>query len=366
MTVDTVATKGPLDLKREVMQANLCTSCGLCASFCPYIKAVGDKVAVIWDCGRKDEARCYTVCPRTSTDIGVLDARIFGKSRSDYVLGQQDAVLMARSKLTEAANAGQYGGVVSALMFHQLDSQSARAAVLTATKDGPIPSPMLAHDHAEVLAAAGSKYGACPSLVALNKAVKDEPGPVAVVGRPCQVTAVRKWQAMPDQPEATKVGLVVGLFCFWALSYKFYDYLATKAPLATIKKVDLPKEDFVAYTEDGEIHLPLEEVRPFIKPTCNQCFDVTAELADLSVGSTEFDYAWNTLIVRTARGKAALEEAIAKGYLETKPLPPEREELLRTVVRNKKRRVLDALRGNGGYGYLQIDGAVEPEIMGGS
>ena len=65
---------------------------------------------------------------------------------------------------------------------------------------------------------------------------------------------------------------------------------------------------------------------------------MTAELADLSVGSTEWKDDWNTLVVRSDAGRALVEKAMARGVLEMQELPDERLEMLRGAVKGKKER----------------------------
>ncbi|MGB9804936.1 MAG: hypothetical protein ACPLUI_14125, partial [Desulfofundulus sp.] len=67
--------KGALDLKQEVMDSGACTRCGLCAGLCPYIKAVGERVALVYPCGL-EEGNCYRLCPRTPTDWEQIDRSV--------------------------------------------------------------------------------------------------------------------------------------------------------------------------------------------------------------------------------------------------------------------------------------------------
>jgi len=174
------------------------------------------------------------------------------------------------------------------------------------------------------------------------------------VGRPCQVAALRKVEARGEAE--SRLAVVIGVFCFWALTPAFYRFLASRADVARAAKMDIPKEGGVVVSVNGgAVRIPLDEVRPFIRPACQHCFDPTAEWADLSVGSTEYDPEWNTLVVRTARGQALLDAAVAAGALELKPYPAERIPILRAALRGKKTRVLAALEaGSAETAYLQL------------
>ena len=353
--------KGADELQVEVQQADLCTVCGMCAGLCPYIKEMEEKVAVIERCGRSD-GRCYRFCPRTATDIDALDEMAFGAKRTDPILGVYRSLSMAKSEDKAAHTAGQYGGTVSALIVHALKRGVIDAALLTKYSDRKciLPRPAIARNRKEVLACTGSKYTAAPTLSALNELLKTGEK-VAVVGRPCQVTAVRKMQLYDDRPEVKNIALVVGLFCLWALDYRRYSsYLSGQVNPKKIKKIDIPKnDDFIVYTDDGTARISIEKIRSFVRPTCQVCFDVTAELADISLGSTEWKDDWNTMLVRSEAGENLVQSALKAKTITKRKFPAEREAILREAVGNKKRRVIKELSKRGNETapllYLRID-----------
>ena len=176
---------------------------------------------------------------------------------------------------------------------------------------------------------------------------------LGAVGRPCQVTALRKLQQQPGQA-GDKVALVIGLFCFWSLGPDFYRFLRQRG-LGGATAMDIPIDGVMVTTGEGIVGLATEEIRPFIKPACNLCYDPLAELGDVAVGSTEFDDSWNTLLVRSTVGKDLVNRAVGAGMLEVRPYPAERLPLLRRAVFNKRQRVLAALAAeSGGTGYLRL------------
>ena len=355
MDLRTVAVErgGPGELQARVLGAGLCTACGACLGHCPYLQTLGERVAFIQSCPL-DTGRCFEVCPRISTDPDRLDAQIFGSGPADPLLGAHLSLHFARALDPEVKMRGQYGGVATALTLFALDSGAADAALLTGGSPTSAPHPIVARDRASVLAATGTKYSACATLAPLAPLLRDSAATLAVVGRPCQVAALRTLEARGEA--AHRLALVIGVFCFWALSPAFYRFLASRADLARATKMDIPKEGGVVFSVNGgAVRVPLDEVRPFIRPACQSCFDPTAEWADLAVGSTEHDPGWNTLVVRTARGQALLGAAVNAGLLEVKPYPAERIPILRAAVRGKKLRVLDALdAGRAEAAYLHV------------
>ena len=332
-------SKGPEQLKDEVISPGWCVSCGACVELCPYIKSEGDRVAVVHNCALTD-GNCYKVCPRTFTDYTDLAGDITSSS-SDAALGAYREVLQARSSRLEISGAAQYGGVVSTLAVIALEDGFSDAALLTLT-DGIYPRPVLARNRQQVLEAAGSKYGVCPGLSGLNRALRSGIEQVTVVGRPCQVTALRKMQLKSSVEGREKVGLILGLFCFWALDYVFYDQLKTRYGATSIKHADIPREAGISLdTDQGKITLSLEETRRYVRRGCHSCADPTSELADLAIGSTEGDPAWCTLIIRTKKGGSLVNRAKDKGLLETRPCPRESLKALSDAALNKKKRVLE-------------------------
>jgi coenzyme F420 hydrogenase subunit beta len=92
---------------------------------------------------------------------------------------------------------------------------------------------------------------------------------------------------------------------------------------------------------------------------------MTAELADLSVGTVEGKEGWNTVIVRTAMGENLLRRAKKAGIIETKSFPKDNLNHLIEASLLKKRRALDALKERGGIekGYLTLSGDLVKRIV---
>ena len=75
-------------------------------------------------------------------------------------------------------------------------------------------------------------------------------------------------------------------------------------------------------------------------PTCALCLDMTAEFADISVGSVEGIESWNTVLVRTPAGAELIERAVSKGLLEADELPAANLAHLKEAALLKKKRAL--------------------------
>ena len=74
---------------------------------------------------------------------------------------------------------------------------------------------------------------------------------------------------------------------------------------------------------------------------------MTAEFSDVSVGVLEGRTDMNTLVVRTERGAALVDEAVKEGWLVIEEMPAENLEHLIWAAGNKKRRAFLKARDEG-------------------
>jgi coenzyme F420 hydrogenase subunit beta len=74
---------------------------------------------------------------------------------------------------------------------------------------------------------------------------------------------------------------------------------------------------------------------------------MTAEWADISVGTVEGIEGWNTVVVRSERGSQLLSGFIKAGHLEIRELPEENLAHLREASMNKRKRGNAAKRERG-------------------
>lgn len=349
---------GAKKLKERVFDAGICASCGGCADICPYIRAIEDRVVMIDPC-TLENGRCYDVCPRTGYDFEELVHEFFPMSEAHLPFGPNTAVYLARSADERFSAAGQYGGTVSALAAAALDMGLVQGLVgvksVPREHGLPLPEATLVTDRDSIAAAAGSKYQPVPSLALFNRLIEDDNyEKLGVIGRACQVTSLRRRQKL-FEPNLKKLKLVIGLFCMWALDYrKLARLVAEIAGDGPIDRFDVPKNRCVAYRGAEEIEIPFDRVRELVRDGCNYCYDFTAELADVSVGATEFDDNYNTLIVRNSIGSRLVDYAKKNGLLETKPFPAEKIELLEQAALGKKRRVLKACDASEGKKPIQV------------
>ena len=303
------------------------------------------------------ESRCGQFCPRMGVDVDLIASTLFGVAYSGEPIGETREVIIARSTEAEVRERAQYGGTVSTLIRVALESGLINTAVLATLVDG-VPQGVTVSSAKEVLDCCGSSYLLCPVLEAFHRWQPEHNDKVGVVGTPCQTLALAHIRtcSLSAQSNVSRVGLVIGLFCTWALSHSVCKVLAKYAPLSGIRRTDIPPPPasvFQIYTADRCLSIPLDEVRPFIPDACALCWDMTSEMTDISVGAAEGIAGWNTVIIRTERGQELVRTAVSKGLLETGELPEENLDHLVESARLKKRRALQSLvRKSGKKGDL--------------
>ena len=339
-------------LEEKVLGRDLCAACGACLSLCPYLRSFKGRVIKLDDCNL-EEGRCFAYCPRTEVNLDEVYQKLFGKKYEEIELGPVRKIMMARAKESIWAKKAQTGGVVSALIDFALRESVVQAAVLTPRDGDLLPQGKIIKGRKEILRCAGSSYVSGPTLEALNKGPWKEEERIGVVGLPCQVLALARMKAstLEKKTPIDRVDLVVGLFCTWALDYKpFIAFLNKRVGNRPIKKLNItpPPERILEVTAGGELYqIPVNDIRPFIRPSCRVCLDMTAELSDISVGTVEGKEGWNTMIVRTAKGDDLLTRAKKAGVLEIRPLAKNSLSHLKEASLLKKRRALDALHEKG-------------------
>ena len=333
---------GGVQLKNDVLATSACALCGACLDWCPYLKNLEDHLVLRFDCPVQEHGRCYSVCPRTFTDWQAVSERFLAGIHYDTDIGAFQTVYRVKSR--QPIRDQQDGGTVSTLLRTALLEKLVEGVLVTGKEDSFTPLPLLIEDVAEIQKMAGSRFLTSPGLRKVIEAREKGFEKLAVVGRPCQVQALRKmeYNKPPDSP-ALDV-LSIGLFCMWSLSWSFKDYLARTYPGVTFSRMAIPQHDVELITNEGIKHLSLEEIKEYIRTGCGYCLDMTSELADISVGAFEPAPGWNTVLVRSERGKDLLERARSRDLLQVQEYPPEELGRLRQASRNKKARGLRTIK----------------------
>jgi coenzyme F420 hydrogenase subunit beta len=330
------------ELEHKVIAPKVCCLCGSCVAFCPRIALKERKPTLVeYDplCGL-----CYAYCPRSFLDMAEMETKLFGRTRNqDEALGIYKKVIAA--KATPVRGKVQDGGVVTALLIHALETEVIDCAVVTSRNDRWQSGPRVATTPEEIIAAAGTKYTITPSVVGVKMALEQGFSKIGFVGTPCQIQALRKAKLL-DEPYdfgQERIALLVGLFCMENFEYGSLMEGLVKGIFGLqpqdVEKFQISKGMFTAITKAGERkEVPLEKTDEFTWQGCGPCFDFSAELADVSVGSVGSPEGWSTVLTRTDLGAKLFEDALSSGKMETKDISEKGLALVKRLAGSKAAR----------------------------
>jgi coenzyme F420 hydrogenase subunit beta len=207
----------------------------------------------------------------------------------------------------------QDGGVVSGLLLAALASGEIDGALVTKPSSDP-DEPWKGVSHLattakEIIDAAGSYYNQTMALAELDLTNYDlPPNPrIAVVGTPCEIQGIRAMQSRRWPTGVHRVDAVVLTIAL--LCTKSFDYQGLM--LRLLRDVEY---------RDGEVAVdePIKNFHGAALKGCDECADFLGRGADLSVGSVGSIDGWSSVLVRTERGRLAVDNA--RGRLDLREL----------------------------------------------
>lgn len=236
---------------------------------------------------------------------------------------------------------GASGGAITALSLYCLEHQGMHGVLhIGADPNNPVVNKTcLSRTRKALLSNVGSRYApasACDSLQLIEQA----PVPCVFIGKPVEVAALRKAQAMRSALDRN-VGLAVSFFCAGSPP--------TQATIDLLIKlgIDPTKVGDLRYRGDGwpghfaptlkgatepcaqmtyfDSWKFLQAYRPY---ACHLWPDDSGEAADISCGDPWYrevgpnETGSSLIVVRTERGRAAIHGALKTGYLDLKPAEP--------------------------------------------
>jgi len=310
-----------------IFDTKVCSGCSLCAGICPV------KCLDIYNgFGKIDEDKCircglcYLICPRSFLPVDILNMLQENTSefKKYYKIGSYIEVYSARTKLKKIAEVCQDGGISSTLLYYLLEAGKIDLA-LGAKMSNTLwrPEPIIIKSKDDVLLTSGTKYVNNPTLKSLNE-LHQENKSLAIVGVPCMMQALLKAELYDiGFPALNNIKYRIGIFCMESFSYqsllKICEVLETN--IKHIKKMDINRGQFIVYTHKGDtLQVPIKQISHLAREDCEVCFDLTAESADISVGSIGSPSGWNTIILRTEKGKELYEELLKRDLIESKSI----------------------------------------------
>jgi coenzyme F420 hydrogenase subunit beta len=338
----------------EIVHKNRCVGCAACVEVCPVnvFDFVSDKPVDSRHDGCVYCGLCAAVCPPAHLGSSHLaEFVIRGDEVKDDGFGRYRTASLARSRNREILSRAQDGGVVTTLLIEALESGLIEGVVLGDTLPGePLkPLPKLARTREEILSASASRYTYSPNTTALKEAY-DKDLKIAVVGVPCQINGLRHTQMGPAEGFdfvdwfRKRVSFTVGLFCSEVFTYEGIIDLS--------RRINVPFEDIVNINVKGKIISrmkngtenisSLKDMRKYMRPACNYCWDYSAELADIAGGGIGLK-GWTFTVARTGIGQKLYDIMLEKDLIEVKTLEsePKSKELLVKLCAQKRARPKD-------------------------
>ncbi|MGH9064333.1 MAG: Coenzyme F420 hydrogenase/dehydrogenase, beta subunit C-terminal domain [Acidimicrobiales bacterium] len=345
----------------EVVTSGLCTGCAGCVVACPYDVLQYDDTHGVYRPWKVEEAGgpencthgergctlCTRACPRFRTWEPEIDTHLFGRPRETAeVEGVAKDIVLARATDPAVHEAGQDGGLVSAILIWGLEHGVIDAALVSYLEgDGTSwkAVPGVARTREEILAGAGSRYTYSANTMAYADAVSAGAEKIALVGMGCQSSVPAVMATRKAGKAARRFALNIGLLC----SKTFDDAIF---PEFFEGRYGLHKEDMVkmnikgvfqVWMRDGGYHeLPLKEAHAWTREGCKACPDFAAEHADISTGGIGAYNDWTLTLVRTDQGREVMDGMLADDAIEVRPGDddPGAIALLRKLSRVSRRR----------------------------
>lgn len=353
----------------NISEHHICTACGACALVCPKDAVTLEETPAGFLTARVSDAcvdcgLCRKVCPSVAenTTKYAPEDLLHGPFLSAFTGWATDETLR---------QTGQSGGLVTALLCHILDTKQAAGALVAGFAPASRRSEArIVHTREDLLAAAGSCYTQCPMLPALKNGER----PAAVV-LGCQSEALTLLKDLrPDLvPEFT-----IGLICAGQNSGHMIDDICAEAGADRPEAFRFRDKTVsgwpgeITLRQSGETRTLPNAYRHSIKPVyechrCLACFDQMNVNADLVCGDPwglEGRYGpegCTAVLVRTEKGKALLQTALAAGVIQLEALSPEDLFLGQTVDTRHSDKVYTAKTVFQSEGWLY---PYDPEVIG--
>ncbi len=331
-----------------VVNFGLCTRCGACCGVCPTD-------AINWDednfpkigasCNRC--ALCVSVCGGIGLNYPFFSKRILGTDNYLFkdAIGTVRNIIVAHSCEPQLRNIAASGGLASQIPLSLLINREIDGSVVTgfAPENPLLPIAKIARSCEEIYWGVQSKYVLFP-VAHIYREIIENPGRYVVIGLPCQIHSLRKWQRINSVLRKSVV-LVVGLCCQGNLEIRLLrDLLAVKKiSERQVKRLEFrggkwPGSIRVTFLDgtirrlhsgDFKDHAIIYLKNLYMAKRCQLCPDYANDFADISIsdpwirrddGHYMFEGGWSLAYVRTDRGDKVIEQLRHRGEIVTKPV----------------------------------------------
>ena len=341
-----------LDLKREILDQDMCTRCGACVAVCePGFLEMGDDGLPVplmapesMPCGTC--SLCLDVCPGKDTATPRSEMSIFGRTRTpdERWTGIYRQSLVLTSNNPRVLSGAAAGGAGTTLMLTALRSGLADAVIVVGRDPNRpwVPQAIITNNEEEVIRCGQTSYCLTPNLQLLRDPRFKR---IALIGMPCEIQAVRKMQNIDPMPEvAAKVVLAVEIACASSTKRAGTEFLITgKLGLRLEDVAEMRYREgeypgmFSVKTRDGGHHtVPffecVDEFKRFKTHRCLACGDWWSGIADVSISDGDPNiYATSqsgakpprqsTVMTRTEVGEKIVQAAVELGLASVRSRP---------------------------------------------
>ncbi|OBU27813.1 hypothetical protein C0Z01_08495 [Photobacterium kishitanii] len=335
----------------KVLNNNMCTGCGLCS----------DDDMLIDKAGYLRPSNNYIV-DEISTECcpGVIVSHLNESAPYDLSWGPIISSQRGFSTNNEIREKASSGGGISATLMYLLEQGKVDAVIqIGANKTQPIMNEVYINlTTADVLNCSGSRYSPSSPLSIIRKVLKDDKI-YAVVGKPCDIAALRKLKSLNPAYDQ-KFKYLISFFCAGIPSLigtrdilaKFginerdlieFRYRGDGWPGLTTAKTKEGISQTMTYNESwGTI------LNKYLQPRCKICADGIGEAADIVCADAwdESDVAGypsfeekdgqSLLITRTDIGKSLIDDMIYNKKISVKEFPIQKISSIQPFQKERK------------------------------
>lgn len=319
-----------MKIQKEVIDKNLCISCGLCAQN-GYADMSMKKGIFLPKFKRKIEPAedefLYNICSGKGYRIIEMGKDLYSKDNTyNYKIGYYSSIGAAHTNNQAFLKKSSSGGMMPFLAYYLLKEKIVQG-VLTVkfdyTENGPVPKPFIAKTQDDLISAQGSKYMPVPLLQIIDEVLKFH-GKLAVIGTPCQIAGLRLLQ-LENKEIDEKIKFTIANFCG---GYKDFRETERIFNIFKVKKESITEFSYRGNGQPGTMTIKQKNQKPiqlsypgYARLTgytkyyrCRLCVDATGELADVSFGDAwhprfiNSGIKWSFYICRSKKMEAILNE----------------------------------------------------------
>lgn len=343
----------PLDptwqrLKAQVLDVGLASHSGLCVGLSEGQLRIKDLLHDLYPLPTVPERElrldpaCWIACPGKGLSYPALNQFVFGRLPESWITGALQASFVGHATNERVRREGASGGVITQTLLHLLAARRITGAIVLRL-GGRLPylaEPTIARTPGDIIASSQSVYTETPVLTILDQVAR-EPGPLAFVGLPDQVAAIRMLQTM-NHPAVRAIRYVIGPYTGTVLKFQALESYLRAHGVTNVS--DVASVRYRAGEWPGYLEVRLQNGRilrakkfyynyliPFFSTLRSSLLavDFTNELTDISVGDAwapayeQQRGGWSVILGRTAQGVALLQEMQSRNLVSLRPISVE-------------------------------------------